>query len=182
MSRFRVHVLAAALGVAASAGAAAQVMSKGEYQSAKDSIAAELTSARADCQSLSANAKDICTAKAGGRDKVAKADLEARYKPSENAHYELRLARADSNYRVAIEICDDSAGNVKDVCVKEAKAAEVAAKADAKTRLKSAEARNEGSSAKRDADYAVAKERCDSFAGAAKSNCMNDAKARFGKS
>lgn len=35
---------------------------------------------------------------------------------------------------------------------------------------------------KRDADYAVAKEKCDAFAGGAKSNCMNEAKACFGKS
>lgn len=29
---------------------------------------------------------------------------------------------------------------------------------------------------------AVAKEKCDTFAGDAKANCVNDAKARFGKS
>ena len=174
--------MAAAIGFAAGTGAMAQTMSKSEYQSSRDGIAAEFTSAKADCQSLSGNAKDICNAKAGGRDKVAKADLEARYKPSESARYELRLARADADYRVAIEICDDSAGNVKDVCVKEAKAAEVAAKADARTKLKSADARNDADSAKRDADFAVAKERCDRFAGDAKSSCMNDAKLRFGKS
>ena len=174
--------MAVAIGLALSAGATAQVMSKAEFQSAKDSIAAEFTAAKADCQSLAANAKDICIAKADGRDKVAKADLQARYKPSESASYELRLARADADFRIAREICDDKAGNVKDVCVKEAKAAEVAAKSDARTRLKSADARNEADSAKRDADYAVAKEKCDRFAGDAKSNCMNDAKVRFGKS
>lgn len=34
---------------------------------------------------------------------------------------------------------------------------------------------------KRNADYAVAKERCDKFSGESKSNCNNGAKARFGK-
>ena len=53
-------------------------------------------------------------AKAGGREKVAKAELEARDKPSENASYKLRVARADADYSVAKEACDDKAGNVKE--------------------------------------------------------------------
>lgn len=32
------------------------------------------------------------------------------------------------------------------------------------------------------ADYTMAGEKCDAFAGDAKSNCVNEAKARFGKS
>ena len=32
-----------------------------------------------------------------------------------------------------------------------------------------------------DAQYAVAKEKCDSFSGAAKDNCLSQAKAQFGK-
>ena len=35
---------------------------------------------------------------------------------------------------------------------------------------------------KRDADYAVAKEKCDVYAGGAKDYCVDQAKARFGKS
>ena len=42
------------------------------------------------------------------------------------------IAKAEADYRVAKEKCDDSAGNAKDVCLKEAKAAEAAAKAEAK--------------------------------------------------
>jgi hypothetical protein len=42
------------------------------------------------------------------------------------------VAKAEADYRVAKERCDDQAGNVKDVCLEEAKAAEAAAKADAK--------------------------------------------------
>jgi hypothetical protein len=34
---------------------------------------------------------------------------------------------------------------------------------------------------KRDADYAVAKAKCDALAGDAKDICMNDAKAQYGK-
>jgi len=58
-----------------------------------------------------------------GKEKVAKAELEARYKPSEKNRYQARVAQADADYSVAKEKCDDKAGNEKDVCVKEAKAA-----------------------------------------------------------
>jgi hypothetical protein len=34
---------------------------------------------------------------------------------------------------------------------------------------------------KRDAEYALAREKCDSFSGQAKDRCISDAKARFGK-
>ena len=66
MTGFRRHTIALAIGLAFSAGAAAQSMSKEEYKSAQDGIAVERNSAKADCQSLSGNAKDICVAKAGG--------------------------------------------------------------------------------------------------------------------
>jgi starch phosphorylase len=90
------------------------------------------------------------------------------------------------------EKCDDKAGNDKDVCVKQAKAAETRAKADAKANMKvakagqaatekSSAARKDAAEDKRDADYAVAKEKCDKFSGDAKDRCLNEAKARFGK-
>ncbi len=37
-------------------------------------------------------------------------------------------------------------------------------------------------SAQRDRDYTAAKEKCDALAGDPKSDCMNEAKTRFGKS
>jgi hypothetical protein len=45
-----------------------------------------------------------------------------------------------------------------------------------------ADARKDAASDKRDADCAVAKEKCDAFASDAKSNCRKAAKVRFGKS
>ena len=131
MNKFNLNAIAIAIGLAFCAGAMADSMPK-EYQSGKDSIAAEYKSAKAACGSLSGNANDICKAAAGGTEKVAKAELEARYRPSEDASYNVRVARADADYAVASERCDDKAGNVKDVCVKRAQAAAVAAKADAK--------------------------------------------------
>jgi hypothetical protein len=203
MNKFTINALAVAISLAFSAGAMSQNMSKEQYQRGKDNIAAKYKSSSASCGSLSGNAKDICKAEASGNEKVAKAELEAEFKPSVDARYKARVARADANYAVAKERCDDMAGNIKDVCVKEANAATVADKADAKMRMTSdnanekaavtsakasgkasdasAAARKDAMADKRDADYLVAKEKCDAFASDAKTTCLNEAKVRFGK-
>jgi len=93
---------------------------------------------------------------------------------------------------VAKEKCDDFSGNAKDVCMKEAKANHVRATADAKVDRvaadsqntaaeKTAEARKDATEDKRDAEYKVAIEKCDSLAGTSKDTCVRDAKMRFGK-
>ena len=140
MKKLSISAIAVAIGLAFSFGAMAQSMSKDEYKASTDSIVAEFKTAKANCDSLSANAKDVCMAEAKGKEKVAKAELEARYKPSEKTRYQARVAQADADYSVAKEKCDDKAGNEKDVCVKEAKAAATRAKADAKAQMKVTEA------------------------------------------
>lgn len=70
-------------------------------------------------------------AEAEGSEKVAKADLEAMYEPSKENSHKARIAKAEAEYAVAKERCDDQAGNAKEVCLKEAKAAEAVTKADA---------------------------------------------------
>ena len=74
----------------------------------------------------------MCEKQAKGDEKVAKAELENRYKPSERNANKARVARADAEYEVAKEKCDDLNGNAKDVCQKDAKAAHASAKAGAK--------------------------------------------------
>jgi hypothetical protein len=203
MNRFSINAIALAIGLAFSAGAMAEAMSKDEYKAGKEKISAEYKTAKAACGSLSGNASDICVADAKGKEKVAKADLEVSYKPDVKTRYEAGIARAEATYAVAREKCDDQPGNAKDVCVKEAKSAEVAAKADAKAQMKTtdanvtanektAEARSDASKEKavarkdaavdkRDAEYKVAKEKCDTYSGSAKDSCLNQAKTNFGK-
>ena len=145
------------------------------------------------CSSRSGNAKDICLAEANGKEKVAKADAEAAYKNTPKAREDARVTRAEATYNVAKEKCDDLAGNPKDVCVKEAEAVLVKAKADAKvdrvsadakqdSAMKEADARKQAAEDKRNADYKVAIEKCDSLTGSAKNTCISDAKLRYGKS
>ena len=204
MNTAKLKLIALALGAVFSAGAMAQAISKDDYKAGKDKISTEYKAAKATCDSMSGNTKDICVAEAKGKEKVATADLEASYKPTRKTHYEARVAKAEADYSVAKERCGDQAGNAKDVCVKVAKAAEVTAKADAKAQMKTSDAndtakektadartkanvqatdaRNAATSDKVDAEYAVAKEKCNSLAGAAKDQCVDQAKAKYAKS
>lgn len=120
MNKFTSDVLAIAIGLAFSVGAMAQTMSRDQYKSARWGLVTGYKSAMAACGSLSGNAKNICQAQASGKDKVAKAALKARYKPSEDASYKLRVARADADYAVAKEKCGALAGDAKIDCNKEA--------------------------------------------------------------
>ncbi len=141
MNKLNITAIATAIVLAFSAGTvAAQSMSKDEYKAAQKSIAADYKSASASCGSLKANAKDVCIAEAKGKEKVAKAELEARHKPGEKAAYSVSIAKAEADYAVAKEKCDDKSGADKTACVKEAKAVEARAKADAKAQLPSSAA------------------------------------------
>ncbi len=117
----------------------AGVLSSTAYKAAKDEIATKYQSEKESCKALSGNANDICMAEAKGHEKVAEAELNATDSPSVKHDYEIRISKADAAFAVAKEKCDDLAGNVKDVCVKEAKAAHVAAVADAKLAQKTAD-------------------------------------------
>ena len=158
MKNFNISAIALALGLAFSAGAMAEGMTKNQYKSHVKSIESEYKVDKAGCDSFAGNAKDICVAEAKGKQSVAKAELEANYKPSAKARYNAHVAKADADYSVAIEKCDDKAGNEKDVCVKEAKSAKVHQIADAKTQMKSKKANTEAKETSGDAQ-AVANEK-----------------------
>jgi len=188
---FTALVCSAGLAFAATAGA--QVGNKDARDMAVKQAEAQYKAAKATCDALSGNAKDICVEDAKGKEKIAKAEAYATFEGTPKARESARIARADAVYEVAKERCDDLAGNPKDVCVKEAKAVHVKAKADAKvdrvasdTRRDSservAEAKREASSDKTEADYKVAIEKCDALAGDTKDVCVREAKTRYGRS
>ncbi len=154
---------------------------KAEYAAGKTHIAADYKLDHSACESLAGNAKDICAEQAKGKQKVALAELEYGHAATPANHNKVLVAQADANFAVARERCDDVAGNVKDVCVKQAKATHVAALADAKMGKQITEARTDAADEKRDADYKVEIEKCDATAGEAKSQCVGAAKTKFGK-
>jgi hypothetical protein len=167
-------------------------ISKASYTQAVKDADAQYKIDKDACASLSGNAKDICVAEAKGKDSVAKAEAEAAYKHTSKARENARIAHAQANYNVAIEKCDDLAGNRKDVCVKEAKSELVKGKANAKVdrvaadtnkeaATQQAEARKDASADKREAEYKVAIEKCDALAGPSKDACVSSAKSQYGK-
>ena len=182
--------LAAAVGLcfATSGFAADGALSKEEYKSSKDRIEAEYKSAKERCDALKDNAKDVCQEEAKGNEKIAKAELDARNKNTDKARLEALETKADVQYAIAKEKCDDLSGNNKDVCIKDAKAVEQRAKAD----IKAGKAGSVGASVSagekadarddaKDAQYSASKERCDTLSGDAKDKCVADVKARYGK-
>jgi hypothetical protein len=171
---FTVTLLAAAM---SASFANAAVMTKADYAAAKTRIGAAYKADQKMCADLKANAKDICSAEAKGKEKIARAELEFAYtgKPADGT--KARVATAEAAYAVAKEKCDDLSGNDKDVCVKQAKADEVKALAAAKLGKEVAAARTEAAEDVRDANYKLAVEKCDALSGDAKTSCVAAAKA-----
>jgi hypothetical protein len=137
--KFQLMSLAVALAFAT--GAQAQSTSTRQVKNAdQDRIEAEYKAARERCDPMQGNAKDICQKEAKGKEKVAKAELEAKTNPTAANQRKVQEAKADAAYDVAKERCDDKKGNDKDVCQKDAKAAHERAMAD----IKRADAKSAG--------------------------------------
>lgn len=149
------------------------------YKLAKDDVEQHYAREKANCDSLSSNAKDICQAQVKGAENVALARLKAQNSGKQADKDAAVEAGIEARHMVAKERCDDLAGNPKDVCAKQAKAEHDKDMANLKARKEVKEARDEAAETKREADYKVAQERCDGLAGSAKEACQASAKARF---
>ena len=187
MTTFKLSSLAQAVAICAGAvlfaGSAVAADTKGDkatYEQAKASAKAAYDTDKKACDSLSGNAKDICVAEAKAKKTRVEENAEAAYKNTPKAREHAVHEIAEADYEVAKERCDDKAGNDKDVCVKEAKAAMTKVQADAKATQKGTEAKMDASKDKRDAEYKVAAEKCDAMTGDAKSACVKAAKAKYG--
>lgn len=94
--------------------------------------------------------------------------------------YESAKASAKSTYETASKQCDAMNGNAKDVCVAEAKAARVKTEEDAEAAYKNTpKARAHAVHEIAEANYKVAKERCDARTGNDKDVCIKVAKAEL---
>jgi hypothetical protein len=119
-----------------SATAMAESLTRNQYSSQKKNIESEYKSAQAVCDSLAGNANDICIAEAKGSKNVASAELKFNYKPSVKSQFGLSIAKADAEYAVTAEKCDDMAAKTKGVCMKEARAIQIQQIYDAKVKAK----------------------------------------------
>lgn len=98
----------------------------------EDRIEAEYKADKAKCDGMKDNAKDVCQKEAKGKEKVAKAELDAKKTPSERSQRKVKEAKAEAEYEVAKEKCDDMKGNDKNACQKDAKTMRERAKAEFK--------------------------------------------------
>jgi hypothetical protein len=170
-----------ALLAAGPALAAPSVEAKAAWVQAKDRAAADYKAARTRCDAITGNPKDVCLAEAKAIRVRTEEEAGALYKNTLKAFTQSRMKIADANFSLDKAKCAALTGNDKDVCVQQAKATLIAAQADAKADKKAIEARTDARDDKRTAQYKVALEKCDAFAGAAKDNCVSSAKSQYGK-
>ena len=114
----------------------ASAMTSQEHKVAKEKIEAAYKVDKAKCDALKDNAKDVCMKEAKAKEKVAKAELEQQYKPSDRNMRKVAEEKADTTYDVAKEKCDDLAGDAKNACQNQAKADHDKAKAELKAMKK----------------------------------------------
>jgi hypothetical protein len=93
--------------------------------------------------------------------------------------YNAAVTQADADYKAASAACDGRQGNDKDVCLQQAKANRDKTKADAKATRKSQDAALDAREDKMEADYKVAKEKCDALSGNPKDACISSAKMKY---
>lgn len=154
---------------------------KTAYEHAREAAKANYKAARAKCDLIAGNPHDLCVAEARAARVRVEEEAKAAYKNTLKAYTQARMRIASANYDRDKVRCAGLAGNDRDVCTEQAKAVLVAAQADAKADSKAIEARLDAREDKIAAEYRVALEKCDAFAGAAKDQCVNAAKAAYGK-
>ena len=114
-----------ALGSAAAADPPA--MTKEAFKAAEERIEATARSERKACATRKGRMAELCTKEAKAREKVALAELEAEYEPGLDSWQEARYVKAEAEYDVAREKCDDLKGAGRDRCIQAAKSTREAA-------------------------------------------------------
>lgn len=94
------------------------------------------------------------------------------------AVYYAAADKAAADYRDAHAQCETLIGNAQTICIEEAKLAQTRAKGTAEAEYKNtAEARLKASTDIANAEYAVAKAKCESMEGMEKNTCLRQANA-----
>jgi hypothetical protein len=94
------------------------------------------------------------------------------------ADFSAAKTRISSEYKADKAMCQQLAGNAKDICIEEGKAKEKVAKADLTFNYTGKAAdKVKVSTVKADTSYSVAKEKCDDLSGVPKTTCRTEAKA-----
>ena len=120
--KLKLTVIAAALALGtASFVQAADKADRKVHNADEERIESQFKLAKEKCDSMQGNQKDICVAEAKAKEKVAKAENDAKHaKDPAKEQAKVQRVRADAEYDVAKQRCQEMKGNEKDVCMKEA--------------------------------------------------------------
>lgn len=113
---------AVTLGFAAASSVAIADEGKAAYKAAKSSATETYKIARAKCDALNGNAKDVCIKEAKAAEKHSKAEAEAQYTAVASKRInEIKLAEVErkrnTDYKNASEKCESFSGSIDDACV-----------------------------------------------------------------
>ena len=111
----------AALGIRAAVDTPRTLMSPDIHQSLKREVEASTRLALAKCREVSGVERDVCKAQARAAERVALADLAARYHGTHAALEEAALVRAKASFDVAKVRCTAKSAEARVDCLKEAR-------------------------------------------------------------
>lgn len=151
------------------------------YQQAMDAAEAAYDAAKARCDVMAGVPHEICVADARAARVRVEEEAGAAYKNTLAAYTQARMRIASAYYERDKTRCAAAVGNDREVCQRQAKATLVATQADARADRKAIEARLEAQGAKIDAEYRVALQKCDAFAGDVKEGCISTTRTAYGK-
>ncbi|MCW5623534.1 MAG: hypothetical protein KIT73_02315 [Burkholderiales bacterium] len=193
MTGFGFVVIAAACWFALTGIANAAPLSQAEYHAARDEITNRYVADKSACAAAGHRTDSVCIAEAKAREMVAKAELTVTYSPSTQNRYYARMSRADAAYAIDDAKCGSGPEGARAACRQAASDALAVAKAEARApqnlpatpisrREPPLQPGKEVMTAKRNAAFASALEKCNTYADATKDTCIKEAKARFGQS
>jgi hypothetical protein len=97
-------------------------MSHDAAKADKDAIEAKYKAEKEACKSSTGNAKDVCEAQAKGKEEVALAEVDYKQSGTDHDRVKVAEARANAEYDVAKEKCEDMPKDQQEPCKKNAKA------------------------------------------------------------
>ena len=161
------------------------------YTEAKSNAGAQYKIDKDACSLLEGNAKDVCGAKAKGKEGVARADAKSAYEDTPSARENASLANAQASYNVAVEECANLAGSRRNVCVQQARGQFANSRTRATDERGADDARrdaaatpavvsNPGYTNMRAAEYAAVLEECDPHPGPVRNACTSNADVKYG--
>jgi hypothetical protein len=113
----------------------------------EDKIEAEAKAAKAKCEPMKGQEKDVCQQEAKSQEKVRKAELEAKSNPTARNKRKADEAKAEGEYEVAKAKCDMQGGKADNACKDQAKAKYDQAKASIKAKYAKADTKRDRSAA-----------------------------------